>query len=68
MTSRLRLTVGYTFLYWSQVARAGDQISTVINPSQFPPGQLSGAPAPQFKLALSDFWAQGVNFGVDFRF
>jgi hypothetical protein len=68
LTCRLRLTLGYTFLFWSSVARPGDQIDTTLNPSQFPPGALTGVPAPQFKMAMTDYWAQGVNLGLDFRF
>ena len=67
-TSRLKATLGYTFLYWNRVARPGDQIDPKLNPSQFPPGQLTGAPAPLFKFVTSDFWAQGLNFGFEFQF
>ena len=38
-----RATLGYTFIYWSRVARAGDQIDRDINPDLFPPEQ-DGAP------------------------
>ena len=68
VTCHLRLTLGYTLLFWSSVARPGDQIDTTLNPSQFPPGTLSGVPAPQFKMAMTDYWAQGVNLGLDYRF
>lgn len=67
-TCRLRATFGYTFLYWSKVARPGEQIDTELNPSQFPPGTLVGAPHPQFVFHTSDFWAQGLNFGLEYRF
>ncbi len=43
ITCRLRVTCGYTILYWSKVVRPGDQIDTELNPSQFPPGTLAGA-------------------------
>ena len=68
LTCNLKATVGYTLLYWSQVARPGDQIDTNLNPSQFPPGQLTGVPSPQFKFVTTDFWAQGLNVGLDYRF
>jgi hypothetical protein len=68
VTCRLKATVGYTFLYWSQVVRPGDQVDTNVNPTQFPPRQLVGVPAPQFGLATTDFWAQGLNIGLDYRF
>jgi hypothetical protein len=60
--------VGYSLVYWSKVIRAGEQIDLNVNPSQFPPGDLVGAPQPQFRAVTTDFWAQGLNFGLDFRF
>jgi len=68
VTRRLRATFGYTFLYWSNVARPGDQIDTDVNASQFPPGTLAGAARPKFTLHTSDFWAQGLNVGLEYRF
>jgi hypothetical protein len=67
-TCRLRGTFGYTLMYWSRVARPGDLIDTDLNSSQFPPGQLVGVPAPQFNFATTDFWAQGISLGLDYRF
>ncbi|MBN2580695.1 MAG: BBP7 family outer membrane beta-barrel protein [Pirellulales bacterium] len=68
LTCRMKLTLGYSFLYWSRVARPGDAIDLDINPTQFPPGELSGFPAPQFRFSTTDFWMQGLNFGIDYRF
>jgi hypothetical protein len=62
-----RLTLGYTFLYWSQVARAGDQIDRAINPNLFPPEDppVTGLTRPEFRLLYSDYWVQGVNIGLE---
>lgn len=68
LTPRLRATVGYTFLYWSDVPRPGNQIDVAVNPTQIPPGTLTGAARPAFGFQTSDFWAQGVNLGLDFRY
>jgi hypothetical protein len=72
VTRHLRLTFGYTFLYWSRVFRAGDQIDTVINPTAFNAavgnGSLVGPARPTFTFKDSDFWAQGLNFGAEFRY
>ena len=68
LTARLRATFGYTFLYWSQVARPGDQIDLDVNPSQLTSDGLVGAPRPQFQWIGSDMWVQGMNFGLDYRF
>ena len=69
LTCRLRATFGYSFIYWSDVARPGEQIDTRLNPNLFPPEQVpfSGPLRPQFVLHDTDFWAQGLNFGVDYR-
>jgi hypothetical protein len=66
LTCRLRATFGYTFLYWNRVARPANQIDTSV--SQLPPEAPTGAQRPAFNFATSDFWAQGMNFGLDYRF
>ena len=40
VTDGIRAFVSYSFLYWTDVARAGDQIDFVVNSSQIPPGAL----------------------------
>jgi len=66
----MRATVGYTFVYWSSVARAGDSIDLDINTTQSPfsGGDLEGEPRPRFSWETTDFWAQGLNFGVEYVF
>lgn len=66
LTCRLRATFGYTFLYWSRVARPANQIDTSV--SQLPPEDPTGARRPAFAFTTSDFWAQGMNFGLEYRF
>ena len=56
----LSATVGYRFLYMSRVARAGDQIDLDLD--------LSGATRPLFAFEHTDFWAQGLTIGLDYRF
>jgi len=79
LTPRLKATFGYTLLYWSRIARPGDQIdvtksttSTVVNvnvnPTQMGGGDLTGVPAPGYRFVTTDFWAQGLSFGLDYRF
>lgn len=69
LTQRLRITAGYTFLYWSRVARPGDQIDLEVNPSllTFPPAANPNPARPQFVFRDTDFWAQGINLGADYR-
>ncbi len=68
-TRHTRLFVGYDFIYWSKVARAGEQIDTTINSTLVPnSGVAPAGPArPEFAFQESGFWAQGVNIGVDCR-
>ena len=66
--------VGYSFLYLSSVARPGEQIDRVINPSQSSaistnfPASLTGPSRPEMVIHHTDFWAQGLNFALEFRF
>jgi hypothetical protein len=72
LTQHVKLFVGYTFLYASDVARPGHQIDRGINvtqlPSQVGPGTLVGPARPAPLLQSTDFWAQGVNFGLEIRY
>ncbi len=72
-TSWLRLFVGYDFLYWSQVVRPGKQVDLIVDNAQnvTNPGFVGGGAQTMFPRPLfnrSDFWAHGVNFGVELRY
>lgn len=73
LTPRLRFIAGYTWLYWTQVARAGNLIPTSVNASLVPNAAASGITPtgdlryPMFAWNTSPFWAQGVNVGFDYR-
>jgi hypothetical protein len=64
--------VGYSFLYWSNVVRPGDQIDRTVNFTQVPidptNGPLSGSARPALMPRQNDFWAQGFNFGIEIQF
>ncbi len=62
-----RATLGYTFIYWSRVARAGDQIDRDLNPNLFPPEQEPQTThlRPEFNIYYTDFWAQGLTAGLE---
>jgi hypothetical protein len=66
LTPRLQLRAGYTFLYWSNVARPAGQIDRDV--SQLPPDAPAGARRPAFSFVTDDYWIQGANFGLEFRF
>ncbi|MBM4004354.1 MAG: hypothetical protein FJ295_13890 [Planctomycetes bacterium] len=57
-------SIGYSMVYMTNVWRAGEQTDTSINTSQIPPGVLNGAARPEFPGITSDFWAQGLRFGL----
>lgn len=73
ITPRLRATIGYTLIYWTNVARPGNQTDRTVNPAQVPTDPffgIGGGPARPSLPAIreSDFWVQGVNFGLAFAF
>jgi hypothetical protein len=64
LTSNVRFDVGYSFLFFSDVATAGNQIDTNIDVAN-----ILGTPiAPQEKLIGDSMFLQGVNLGLNFRF
>ena len=68
LTDGIRASVGYTFLYLSNVSRAGNQIDPVVNSAQLPPPRFTGPARPAFNRSDTDFWTQGINFGLEIRF
>jgi hypothetical protein len=75
ITKRWRAFFGYEFMYWNQVVRPGDQMNHSVNLTQnavLDPnasgGHLIGAAQPAPLFNRTDFWAHGVNFGMEFRF
>lgn len=73
LTSQLKLTLGYTILYFSNVARPGDLIDRSINRTELPSSQsfnpsIPGPQSPGFLWKGTDFWAQGINVGFSLRF
>jgi hypothetical protein len=65
-TNNLRGFVGYNFLYWSSVQRPGNTINT--NTSIPPASGANTGPSPAFNWNASEFWAQGLTFGLEFRY
>jgi len=72
LTNYATAYVGYTFMYWYDVARAADQIDRVVNPTLVPSnlafGTGGGPNLPSVPFNRTDFWAQGINFGVELRY
>jgi hypothetical protein len=70
LTQHIRIFGGYSILYWSNVARAGNQIDYTVNSTQIATGgssTLLGPARPAFIMHESGFWANGINIGLEFR-
>jgi hypothetical protein len=71
ITPMITFRIGYSFLYLSNVARPGNQVTRVTNPNQIPSDPAFGGPGPTlpaFQFHTTSYWAQGINFGFDARF
>ena len=64
----LSATLGYSYFYWQDVVRAGDQIDFRINTSQLPPGGLSGPARPRVNNTDNSYWAHGFRVGFEYVF
>jgi hypothetical protein len=69
VTCNWRLSAGYSLLYLSRVVRPGEQIDLDVNPDLLPPefSPFAGLERPAFAFRDTDFWAQGLNFGLQCR-
>ena len=66
ITPRLDVSIGYTFLYMSHVMRAADAIDLDVNLNQQTGG--GGPGVPNFTFDDSDYWVQGINVGLNWRY
>ncbi|HMC65633.1 MAG TPA: BBP7 family outer membrane beta-barrel protein [Gemmataceae bacterium] len=73
-TPWLRGFLGYNFLYWSNVVRPGEQIDREINVRQIPGpnfptgGSNTTVARPTVPFKSTDFWAHGVNLGLELKY
>jgi hypothetical protein len=68
ITNHARCFVGYNLMYLSNVVRPGGLIDTSVNTNLLPPPIASLPARPAFAFKGTDFWAQGVNLGLEFRY
>jgi hypothetical protein len=74
VTENCRVFGGYNFLYWTQVARAGEQINRQVNGTAIPDPLTGvatpiGPPAPTLRHPRDDyFYAHGFSLGIEFRY
>ena len=67
LTPRLSFNVGYTFFYWNEVVRAGDQMDLGANPNLFPPplDNLGRRDRPSPLTVL--IYGRKAKLGLDYR-
>jgi hypothetical protein len=71
ITPHILARFGYTFIYWSNVLRPGNQVSRVSSPTLVPTDSNFGTGGPNqpiYQFHASAYWAQGLNFGLEFDF
>jgi hypothetical protein len=72
VSDQVSLHAGYSVLYLSRAVRPGDQIDPVVSSTQVPTSPNFALPfalaRPAVPFTASDFWAQGLNFGMSLRF
>lgn len=57
VNDNIQLSLGYSFMFWSTVGMAGQQIDSSVDLTQ-------ASPRPETRIADSTFWMQGIDFGV----
>ena len=72
LTCNLSFTAGYSFMYWSNVVRPGNQIDLDVNPMLIPrdnavPIVPAANDRPRLIFDETDFFAHGLNFGLEYR-
>jgi hypothetical protein len=68
LTSWCTITLGYSAIYWSNVALAGDQIDRGVNGSQLLGGTLAGPARPAAANRDTSFWVHGFQIGAALQF
>lgn len=66
----VRVWAGYTFMYWNNIMRAGEQIDLNVDPNQLPTRAGPGAPGvqPVFPARVNDIWVHGLSLGAELRY
>jgi hypothetical protein len=69
-TKGISATVAYNFLYMSQTVRPGNVVDRSVSLQPLNPSLPTGNPAtaPVFAFHESEFWAQGLNVGLEIRY
>ncbi len=67
-TEQLKLSVGYSLMYWSSVVRPGPQIDTAIDGRLLTALPPADATRPAFGFNPTSYLVQGLTFGAELRF
>jgi hypothetical protein len=72
LTHSLSAFIGYNFMYMNNVIRPGTQLSPVVDSTSVPLSANYGAggsvPAVHPNFVLTNYWLQGANFGLSFKY
>lgn len=75
LSDHLRASIGYGVLYTDTVARPGEQIDpriaagqSVLLSGEANPPDVAGSRRPERRVRDTDFWAHGLNVGLEFQF
>ena len=72
ITPNIRVHLGYNLILWTDVLRPGNQISRSVDPALVPLDRNFNPLNPVNRVTptylRSDFWAEGLILGLDFRF
>jgi hypothetical protein len=68
VTPNVSVHIGYNLIWISDVALTGDQIDLNVNSSQFFGGPVLGPADPAFTFRDTEYWLQGINWGVNWDF
>ena len=72
LTEKCSFSAGYSWLYCSDVVRPSEQIDRNLNPNLIPTSATFGDPGgpdrPAFRFRGSDWHAQGLHVGLEFKY
>jgi len=72
VTRCIRVLVGYNFIDWNRVLRPANQIDRSLDLTQAPTSAMfvpgAAGVAPRFPGVRTDFWAQGINVGMELKY
>ncbi len=64
---QINFTIGYSFIYWNNVALAGNQINPVLDGTRVL-SDLAGSQSIGYTIEDDGFWLQGIDLGMTFTY